>query len=85
MARGGRSATVGPRENSKFDMIDQIENKRAAEKFIERFGTDAVREAKIRAAELRAAGDTEGHNNWMALLGEIESQLQETAGDPTKQ
>lgn len=66
-------------------MIDMIENRRAAEKFIERFGKDAAREAKIRAAELRAAGDTEGHKNWMALLGEIESLQQETTGGATKQ
>ncbi len=66
-------------------MIDNIENKRAAEKFIERFGEDAAREAKIRAAELRAAGDTEGYKNWMAIHDEIESLLKETPGSTTKQ
>ena len=64
-------------------MIDRIENRRAAERFIERFGKDAMREAKIRAAELRAADDTEGHKNWMAIHGEIVSLLKETPGATT--
>ena len=66
-------------------MIDTIENRRAAKKFIERFGEDAAREAKIRAVELRAAGDTEGYKNWIAIHGEIESLLKETPGTATKQ
>ncbi len=66
-------------------MIDNIENRRAAEKFIERFGEGATREAKIRAAELRAAGDTEGHKNWMAIHDEIKSLLKEKPGSATKQ
>ena len=60
-ARRRRSATLVTTRNMKLHMIDEIENRRAAEKFIERFGNDAAREAKIRAAELRAAGDAEGH------------------------
>ena len=64
-------------------MFDKIENRRAAEKFIERFGEDAMREAKIRAVELRAVGDIEGHKNWMAIHGEIESLLKESTGGTT--
>lgn len=84
-ARRGRSATLVTTRNMKLHMIDEIENRRAAEKFIERFGNDAAREAKIRAAELRAAGDAEGHKNWLVLHGEIECLLKETAGGLTKQ
>ena len=38
-----KSATLGPREQSETHMTDKIETRRAAEKFIERFGENAVR------------------------------------------
>ena len=81
--RGKERDSWAARILNQSHMIDRIENRRAAEIFIERFGEDAMREAKIRAAELRAAGDTEGHKNWMAIHGEIESLLKETPGATT--
>ena len=43
------------------------ECKLAARKFIERFGEDAPRQARIRAAELEAAGYLEGYRSWMDI------------------
>lgn len=45
---------------------------RAAQKFIDRFGNDAVRQAKIRVQEMRDAGDAEGENVWVDIVTAIE-------------
>lgn len=56
------------------------DSRRAAEKFIERFGVDAARQAEIRAAELRAAGDPEGFHDWLSMRDEIVFLLKARAG-----
>ena len=54
-------------------MKDKEEHRLAAKKFIERYGDDDARQASIRAEELRAAGDDEGHESWLSILREIKT------------
>lgn len=42
----------------------------AAQKFIGRFGSDAPRQAAMRAAELESAGDVEGSTMWRIIEAE---------------
>lgn len=46
---------------------------RAAQKFIDRFGNDAVRQAKIRVQEMREAGDAEGELVWTDIVAAIKN------------
>lgn len=43
----------------------------SAQQFFDRFGANAPREAALRAEELRAAGDTEGHALWLSIQREV--------------
>ena len=71
-------------------MLVDSECKRAAKKFIERYGEDAPRQARIRAAELKAVGDIVGYRNWMDISsaarklqqGEIHPPLGRQNNDP---
>lgn len=45
-------------------MSDEMPIHHAARQLIERYGADAPKEARMRANELAAAGDTEGHSLW---------------------
>ncbi|MCH8835100.1 MAG: hypothetical protein IH925_04055 [Proteobacteria bacterium] len=56
-------------------MTDETEIRLTAERFVERFGKDAPRQATIRANELRAAGHVEEYDLWMSKFSEVKSLL----------
>ena len=58
-------------------MTDETEIRLTAERFVERFGKDAPRQATIRPNELRAAGHVEEYDIWMSLYSEVKSPLDE--------
>lgn len=58
-------------------MINETEIRLTAERFVERFGNDAPRQATIRANELRAAGHVEESDIWMSIFSEVKSLLDE--------
>ena len=58
-------------------MTDETEIRLTAERFVERFGKDAPRQAKIRANELRAAGHVEEYDIWVSIFTEVKSLLDE--------
>lgn len=45
-------------------MPEEMPIHHAARQLIERYGVDAPRQARLRADELAAVGDTEGHGLW---------------------
>lgn len=45
-------------------MSEEMPIHHAARQLIERYGVDAPRQARLRANELAAAGDAEGHRLW---------------------
>lgn len=45
-------------------MPEEMPIHHAARQLIERYGVDAPRQARLRADELAAAGDAEGHGLW---------------------
>jgi hypothetical protein len=47
----------------------------AARNFVQRYGADAPRQARIRAEELRAAGLAEGYATWCRIHDEAKSIL----------
>ena len=59
------------------------ECKFAARKFIERFGEDAPRQARIRATELEAAGDPEGYRSWMNISSAARKLLRDESHPPS--
>lgn len=58
-------------------MTDETEIRLTAERFVERFGKDAPRQATIRANELRAAGHVAEFDIWMSIFSEVKSLLDE--------
>ncbi len=56
-------------------MTDETEIRLTAERFVERFGKDAPRQATIRANELRAVGHVEEYDIWMSIYTEVKSLL----------
>jgi len=58
-------------------MTDETEIRLTAERFVERFGKDAPRQATMRANELRAAGHIEEYDIWMSIFTEVKSLLDE--------
>jgi hypothetical protein len=48
-------------------MTKEMDIQHAAERFIERFGNDAPREAAMRMNELRDSGDHDGHELWQKI------------------
>ncbi len=56
-------------------MTDETESRLTVEQFVERFGIDAPRHAKIRANELRAAGHIEEFDIWMSICSKVKSLL----------
>ena len=58
-------------------MTDETEIRLTAERFVERFGKDAPRQATMRANELRAAGHVAEFDIWMAIYTEAKSLLDE--------
>ena len=65
------------RAQAEGELPVEMECKLAARKFIERFGEDASRQARIRAAELEAAGDREGYRSWMDISNAARTLLQD--------
>lgn len=63
-------------------MIEDIDIWRGAKLLIDRHGDEAPVQAAMRADELRAAGDIEGHQIWMRLLRAIEEILRRRGDDP---
>ncbi len=62
-----------PCSAARTTMTDETEIRLAAERFVERFGKDAPRQATIRANEPRAAGHVEDHDIWISLYSEVKS------------
>ncbi len=58
-------------------MTDETEIRLTAERFVERFGKDAPRQATIRANKLRAAGHVAEFDIWMSIYSEVKSLLDE--------
>ncbi len=58
-------------------MIDETEIRLTAERFVERFGKDAPRQATIRANELCAAGHVAEYDIWISIYSEVKSLLDE--------
>ena len=58
-------------------MTDETEIRLTAERFVERFGKDAPRQATMRANELRAAGHIEEYDIWVSIFTEVKSLLDE--------
>ena len=58
-------------------MTDETEIRLTAERFVQRFGKDAPRQATIRANELRAAGHVAEFDIWMSIYTEVKSLLEE--------
>ena len=48
-------------------MTDEDTIRQAVRNLLARYGKDAPRQAQLRAEELRAAGDAEGHAMWRAI------------------
>ena len=48
-------------------MTDEQTIQQAVRNLLARYGRDAPRQAELRAEELRAAGDGEGHAMWRAI------------------
>ncbi len=49
----------------------------AARNFVDRFGKNAPAEAKLRADELREAGNFEGHNTWMLIYEQVKRLVED--------
>ena len=73
----GDRARVTPSAAARTTMTDETEIRLTAERFVERFGKDAPRQATIRANELRAAGHVEEYDIWMSIFSEVKSLLDE--------
>ncbi|MBM3564973.1 MAG: hypothetical protein FJX42_02525 [Alphaproteobacteria bacterium] len=58
-------------------MTDEMAIQEAARKLIARYGGDAARQAKMRADELRAAGDREGHAMWTDISHAVATMLKD--------
>jgi len=54
-------------------MTDETGIRPTAERYVERFGKDAPRQATIRANELRAAGHVEEYDIRMSIYTEVKS------------
>ena len=69
MAPRTYSVPVGIRRSrgSARHMTEEMDIQHAAERFIERFGNDAPREAAMRMNELRDSGDHDGHDLWQKI------------------
>ena len=53
-------------------MISDREIWQAANSMIKRYGDDAAREAELRADELLAEGDAEGHAIWQRIIEAVQ-------------
>ena len=61
-------------------MTDEEAIRQAVRNLLARYGQDAARQAELRADELRAAGDGEGHAMWRAIQNAVASTLKNPSG-----
>ncbi|MEK7246300.1 MAG: hypothetical protein AAB223_09810 [Pseudomonadota bacterium] len=61
-------------------MTDDETIQQAVRNLLARYGKDAARQAELRAEELRAAGDGEGHAMWRAIQGAVVAALKAPSG-----
>jgi hypothetical protein len=61
-------------------MADDQTIQQAARTLLARYGQDAARQAELRAEELRAAGDGEGHAMWREIGRAVASALKGPSG-----
>jgi hypothetical protein len=61
-------------------MTDEDTIQQAVRKLLARYGKDAPRQADLRAEELRAAGDAEGHAMWRAIERAAKKALNTPSG-----
>ncbi len=73
----GNNMRGTPCPAARTPMTDETEIRLTAERFVERFGKDAPRQATMRANELRAAGHIEEYDIWMSIFTEVKSLLDE--------
>lgn len=64
------------------DVTDLSKIRNAARQFIERYGDDAPRQANIRASELQAMGQLEGHARWQLIERESDQLLAQIIANP---
>jgi hypothetical protein len=77
-----RSRTADTARQGK-DVTDPSSIHAAAEKFIERFGDEAQKQASIRANELLLVGSIQGRTRWQLIGKEVE-QILENFKSPEK-
>lgn len=61
-------------------MTDEETIQQAVRNLLARYGKDAPRQADLRAEELRAAGDAEGHVMWRAIQRAVMDALKNPSG-----
>jgi len=61
-------------------MTDEDTIHQAVRNLLARYGKDAPRQAQLRAEELRAAGDAEGHAMWRAIERAATAALNNPSG-----
>ena len=66
-SRGCRTASIPDGGEAISDTTNMVQIRTAAQKFIERYGADAPREAGIRATELHAVGELQGFARWQLI------------------
>lgn len=66
------------------DTTNLVPIRKAAVKFIERFGPNALTEANMRSSELRELSQFQGRVRWQLISREIEILLDNRSGRPRK-
>ncbi len=61
-------------------MTDDATIQQAVRNLLARYGQDAPRQAELRAEELRAAGDGEGHAMWRDIHHAVMTALKKPSG-----
>lgn len=61
-------------------MTNEETIRQAVRNLIARYGNDSPRQAALRAEELRAAGDAEGHAMWRAIERAAAAALKTSSG-----
>ncbi len=61
-------------------MTNEETIRQAVRNLLARYGKDAPRQAELRAEELRAAGDAEGHAMWRAIERAAATELKNPTG-----
>ena len=58
-------------QGSAKHMTEEMDIQHAAERFVDRFGNNAPREAAMRMGELWDSGDTYGHDLWQKIYDRV--------------